>query len=205
MNKIVFVSYYTEGDYEAVAERYLLPSLKKWKLLYEVQKIGDIGNWQLNTSYKSKFILEMLNKHKCPIVFLDADAEILKFPELFYKISDKYDIGAHFLDWYWRWRKEKGNPKREFLSGTLYVPYKQKAIDLIKQFEKEVKEHPNIWEQKAMQRVIERRKDLLIYDIPYSYITFPSQNEALPVHMIEESEIHILHHQVSRKYKNKRK
>lgn len=205
MNKEpIFIGYYTVNTpYEEEAKKYLISSLKKFNLDYDVQGVPDLGNWQKNTGFKSTFILNKLHKHQRPVVFLDADAEVLKYPTLFYNIPDEYDLGIHWLDWYKMWRKQEGNPRRDLLSGTMYVPCKDTTINLIKEFIKEVKDNPDIWEQKAMQQVVERRKDLKIYELPYSYITFPLQNGDIPKHMVLPKDIVILHHQASRRLKNR--
>lgn len=201
-----FISYYTKNTpYEKVMKTQLLPSLKAFNLTYDIEAIEDLGNWANNTNYKSTFILKMLNKHKCPVIFLDADATILKFPKLFYQIPKQYDLCAHYLDWYFRWKNQKGNLRRDFLSGTLWLNYNVKIINLVKEFIKEIKKSPNQWEQKTMQQVIKKHKDLKIYPLPYSYITFPNQNGAHPAHMLKESEVIIYHSQASRKFKHRDK
>ena len=83
---MIFVGYYTRlTPYQIVMSTKLLPSLEKWNLDYDIEGIDDRGNWFANTSYKAEFILNMLNKHKQDVCFLDADATIEKFPELLFK------------------------------------------------------------------------------------------------------------------------
>ena len=106
--KIIFISYATlNTPYIQVIESQLIPSPRSFKLPHYIEYITDKGNWNKNTNYKSTFILKMLNKHKCPVIFLDADATILKFPSLFYEIPNDYDLCAHYLDWHKMWRKTR--------------------------------------------------------------------------------------------------
>ena len=184
-------------------ETCLKPSLEKWGLPYDISYIEDQGDWSKNTNYKSTFILEMLNKHKCSVIFVDADAEILQYPKLFQEIPDEYDLGGHYLNWRKMWKNQEGNSRRDFLSGTLYIPYKEKTINLVQAFIKQIKKNPNLWEQKNMQKVIESHKDIKIYNLPYSYITFPLHNGQVPTHMVKEDDIVIWHTQASRKFKNR--
>ena len=203
-NKIIYISYYTENTpYEQEINKYLLPSLKKFNLSYDIEAVKDLGSWQKNTGYKSTFILKMLKKHKCPVVFLDADAEILKQPTLFNNISEEYDIGVHYLHWGWIWHQNKEHSRRDLLSGTMYISYSPKTLHLVKLFIDTVKKNPNIWEQKAMQQVVENKKDIKIFKLPYSYITFPMADNTLPLHAVKKEDIVILHHQASRRLKNR--
>ena len=41
---MIFVSYYTVGVYEKVIQDYLLPSLKRWDLKYDIVGIKDLGS-----------------------------------------------------------------------------------------------------------------------------------------------------------------
>ena len=76
---MIIVSYYTKNTpYEDVMKQHLLASLKKWNLKYDVEAIGDFGNWQQNTHYKAKFIKRKLLQHKKPVVLIDEDAKIKK-------------------------------------------------------------------------------------------------------------------------------
>ena len=67
-NKVIYISYYTVNTpYEKEVRKYLLPSLKKFNLPYDVQGVKDLGSWHNNTGFKSTYILQMLQKHKCPV------------------------------------------------------------------------------------------------------------------------------------------
>lgn len=95
-----FISFYTIcTPYQNIMFQKLLPSLERWNLDYDIEGINDLGDWFANTSFKAEFILNMLNKHKQDVCFLDADATIEKYPELLFTIPEKYDVACHFLDW----------------------------------------------------------------------------------------------------------
>lgn len=96
----MIISYYTKNTpYEAEINEKLRPSLEKFKLEYDIQGIEDLGSWQKNTGYKCQFIKTMLLKHKKPVVFLDADAVILEYPELLFNIPTEVDLGFHHFNW----------------------------------------------------------------------------------------------------------
>lgn len=198
---MIFISYYTLGNYEKVINQYLIPSLKKWKLFYDIESVEDMGNWQKNTHYKAQFIKKMLLKHKQSVVFLDADATVEQNPILFTQLTD-YDIAYHELDWYLMWRKQSGNPKREVLSGTLYLNYNEKILKFL---DKWIEENNNniCWEQKNMQKILEKwNNKLKIYNLPPKYCCIILTQDRIPDYYIKDKPV-ILHHQVSRRYKNK--
>lgn len=107
----IIVSYFTDGTpYEKVAETHLIPSCKKFGLKLDIERVAHLGSWKQNTDYKAKFIFRKLQEYKAPIVWLDADAEVKKYPELFTRL-DHCDMAVHyFKGWqlasgtmYWNW------------------------------------------------------------------------------------------------------
>jgi len=201
---MIIISYFTRNTpYEEVMNFKLLPSLKKWNLKYDIEAIEDKGSWQANTHLKADFIKRMLLKHKQAVIFLDADATIEKFPELFFRLKhENYDISYHELDWFKMWRKQEGNSKREVLSGTLFINYTENSLKFLDDWI-ELNKQSIEWEQRNMEKVLEKWKDKLkIYPLPYAYITVMYRNNQLPLHMIKKEDIFILHWQVSRLYRN---
>lgn len=197
---MIYISYFTQHTpYEEVIETHLHPTLHKWKLNHDIESIIDKGNWQKNTHYKAEFIKKMLLKHKQPVIFLDADAKILENPVLFEKLND-YDVGLHYSDWRLLWRKEKGQDKREALSGTLYLNYNEKALKFLDEWIE--KNNNNIqWEQRNMEILLEEWKNKIkVYKLPPEYCVIIMRDGSIPEWYITEKPV-ILHHQVSRKYK----
>jgi len=201
-NRPIYVSYYTKNTaYEKVMNTFLLPSLKKFNLTYDIKGIDNLGNWNLNTSYKANFMLEMLEKHKKDIVFLDSDATVMKYPNLFEQIPPMYDIALHFLDWYLMWRNKRGFHKRELLSGTMLFRYNSRVISMTKKYIEECQKTSQ-WEQRVLQRVLNKDRKIKIYNLPPQYCAIIRRDGKVPQFMQEPV---ILHHQVSRKLKNENK
>lgn len=200
---MIFISYYTKNTpYEEVMNTHLLPSLKKWKLDYDIKAVEDMGDWQKNTSYKPTFILEMLEKHKRDVIFNDADAIIQQYPKLFEDISHKYDLACHYLDWFLHWRNVQGQKKRELLSGTMLFRYNPRVIALLKQYIKDCEKTPNMWEQRILQSLLERRPDMKIYELPASYCAVIRYDNKVPSYI--QCPV-IVHYQKSRELKRRRK
>ncbi len=197
---MIIISYYTSNTpYENVMKDYLEPGLKKWNLIYDIEGVDDLGSWQKNTHYKAKFIKKMLLKHKCSVIFIDADATIEKYPELFQGLEN-YDIAYHELDWTLQWKGISGT-KKHILSGTLYLNYNKKVLTFLDKWIEENNKNTQ-WEQRNMQEVLKREKiKLKVFPLPYEYIVIPRQNGELPPN-IKKEDIVIYHHQKSREYKH---
>lgn len=180
----VICSYYTKNtEYENEVKR-LKKSLDKFYDNYCIESIESLGTWDLNTRYKAKFIKEMLEFYKCPIVFVDADAEILKYPILF----DNLDCDLAVYQ----------NPQVRLLSGTLYFGNTPNAREILRMW---IEENENVslnkWEQYNLANVISRdeAKRFKIENLPleYCYI-FDNKIKC-------ENEVVIKHYQASRRLK----
>jgi len=200
---IIFCSYYTYNTpYQKVMETHLLPSLKKFNLIYDIEAVPDLGNWQKNTSFKSEFILKMLLKHKKPIVFIDADATIEKHPSLFWEIPEEYDIAVHYQDWYKQWRNRNDGDRFDLLTGTIMFRYNEKVLSLVRKWVERTKNSTK-WEQKILQELTEQDKDIKIFKLPVTYCTVNKHKGEIP-NYIKPEKVVIRHWQASRKFRNRR-
>lgn len=91
----VFVNYFSMGTgYEAYAID-LVESMKKFDIDMDVQAIKSRGNWDANIKFKPEYVLKMMDKYPGrPIVWVDADAVFVKFPEYMYSIKEH--VGIHY-------------------------------------------------------------------------------------------------------------
>jgi hypothetical protein len=199
---MLIVSFVTKNtDYEKTVKKYLIDSCEKFNLSYDIDYIEDKGSWNKNILYKSEFLKKMLLKHKQPIVSLDSDARILKYPHLFEEMND-YDIGVHTLDWGAQWHKPHSD-KKEVLGGTLYFTYNDKVLSFLNEWITITKTELG-FPQKTLQKLLkENKNNLKVYPIPYSYSTILTHKNTIPEHMINPNEVVILHYQISRILKRK--
>lgn len=199
-NPFKIISFFTlDTPYEKVIYDYLWPTIHKFKLDWVVIGYHNQHSWNKNTALKPAFIYECIKNNYGNIkrfVFLDADATIEEYPQLFHEIPEEYDIACHYLDWN-TWYNN-GHEKKELLSGTMYIRDSKEVRDLLMEWEKRTKTSTK-WEQNILQELLEERPEIKIYPLPleYCYIkTLPSGHEPIvkcnPV---------IAHHQVSRKFK----
>ena len=193
------VSYYT-NNYKSVAEEYLIPSVKRFELDYYIVEVPSLGDWKQNTGYKPTFIKQILQKINSNLVFIDVDAIINSYPELFDNIPQEFDIGIYSYSGELEGKHSTDKSKWGVLSGTLYIRNNLKIYNLI---DKWISCIPNIrWEQTALDLAIGASYDIKVYNLPreYCYIT-SKPNGDLPNDPIEKPVIS--HFQKSRELRNK--
>ena len=201
MQPFTIISYFTPGPYEEAAHNYLMPSVQKLNLNSDIRRVDSRGSWNANTSYKSEFVLSMLEIHKSNVVFLDCDAIINSYPQLFHGIPEEYNIAAHTLDrnlWY---NREYLNTRYELLTGTAFFRYSEKTLEIVKKWVDECKRTPQIWEQKILENII-KNDCVNIFPLPLSYCYIFSLPDNSPPIVKCENPI-IVHMQKSRELRNK--
>ncbi len=202
-NEIIYISYYTKNTpYQKVMETRLLPSLKKFNLIHDIEAVEDFGNWQKNTSYKAQFVLQKLLQHEKTVIFIDADATIEKYPSLFAQIPLEFDIAVHYQDFYKQWRNDLCGKRFDLLTGTIMFRYNERVLSLVRKWVERTKTS-TIWEQKVLQKLTEENKDLKIYKLPVEYCTVIKHKGEIPGY-IKKEDVVIKHHQASRRLKNRR-
>jgi len=197
MNNITFISYYTEGVYEQVINTYLVPSLQKFHLTYLLKEYPSRNTWGENIKYKPQFILDTLNEVKTDLVFLDADAQVCQYPQLFFDIEDSYDIGVHYLDWFEFWKNQHNQKKFELLSGTLFIRNNEHTKKLVFDWNERTKKSNEV-EQKVLENLLLQYPHIKIYKLPRTYCRILRNTESITESII------IAHNQASRKYRNKK-
>lgn len=161
MNKFIVVSYYTKGTpYQKEAVK-LENSLMKHGVPYHIAAVPNRGSWQKNTHFKAIFIKNMLKEFiGVNIVFTDADSIFYSYPKLFEDLD--CDISIHFRNW------EYG--RDELLSGTIYLANNEKVRQLIDDWIRINKKNPAVWDQRNLQRAVNRRKHILsLLYLPMEY------------------------------------
>jgi len=139
--KFIVVSFYTIGTGYEEEVRYLKESLDKFSIFYDIQGIENLGTWQLNTHYKAKFLRQMIDKHvHVPIVWLDADAVLLRYPM-------QFDVQSTDIAVYYRYGEE-------LLSGTIYLANNKKARKLLDMWIDANEENEERLEQYNLRHVI---------------------------------------------------
>ena len=159
----VVVSFYTEGTgYEKEAER-LVASLYRFGLEHDVQPRPNMGGWKKNNDYKPTFILEMMEKHKGrDIVWLDSDATVMAYPELW--DDSGMDIGVHTVDWT---LYRDHDMRQEMLAGTIYVGNTEHMRGFVSTWIKRMKTHPKATDQQNLEALLKGKE--WVTQLPASY------------------------------------
>ena len=191
---LIVVGYYTLGTPYAEEAKKLITSCKNLSLEHDIVGVSSMGNWQANTRYKARFMLDMLAKHSSKrLLYVDCDAVIHKKPVLFADYSA--DIAIRYQDFLYR--------KNECLSGTIYMENNLKTKRLCEKWlETNKQSDQKVLEQVNLGKIIEemQKSDGLVFkNLPPEYtFIFDSMRKIYPdaVPVIE-------HFQASRRFKNK--
>ncbi len=168
MKKLLYISYYTDGFYAEVINRFLIPSLDKFELQYQIYQRPNLHNWTHNGKYKTDIILTALETHPDnDIVFLDADAQIRKTPYAFKQIPEEYNIGVCLLDWCKFWHNQEGQSRRELLGATLFFRNNPETIKFVERWHKE-NQTSNKWGQLILQEML-FAKQMKYFELPIEY------------------------------------
>jgi hypothetical protein len=164
MNKLKFVSYYTDNGIYPELIKDLKRSLEKHSLTYHIEKVKDSGSWVKNCAYKAEFMKKMLsdsNKDDC-IIWIDSDAQIVKYPDLFLLGDQEFMIRGE------PGGKSKVPAGRErihlpsnwpndvapcwFNSGTIFMRVCENSFKLCDRWLKLKTENPDHWDQWTLQQ-----------------------------------------------------
>lgn len=183
--KVLYVSAFTEGSgYEKEVKR-LRDSFEKFGVDYIIYKMDHQGSWERNTQEKVKYIFKALNDYKCPIVWVDADAELLKKDDYFHHVQDDIQV-YEIKEW------------EDILTGTMFLNYNQRVIDFLGQwvFNNEIN---SVSCQKTFIKIYRGDNTLVKGELPCRFIKI-YDNE-----LQKCDDPVIVHYQGSRRYKRHQK
>ena len=148
---MLFISYYTP-NYKEEANR-LIKSLDKFGLKYIINEIESKGSWQKNTQYKPEFIEKKLRFYNMPVIWVDADAEIVQYPAVFGSLN--CDIAYVMFN-------------GELLTGTLYLQPTERVFELLRLWREEVSRNDRFSEQKVLRIILKNFKCNKV-ELPQTY------------------------------------
>lgn len=189
----LFVSYYTlDTGYEQEIKN-LINSCEKLSLETDFVGIDSKGKWDQNCCYKPRFLLEMLEKHKRPIVWVDADAVILKKPLFFDSLE--CDIALRIYE-----DLPLEHPSK-LITGTLFLNDTPAIKTLLELWETKCSQmlaenNKEVWDQIALKYVLlESGAGVNITPLPDPYCAIYDKKKTL------KNDAVILHYQASRLFK----
>jgi hypothetical protein len=191
------VSFYTVGTgYQLEVER-LIASCATWGLRSDIVGIPSQGSWELNCAYKPFFLLEKLREWNEPLLWVDADAEIVRSPSpLSCFDSDLALYTDPDLD---------PHHRSKVRSGTIFVNATPGGTELVKAWASECHRQlldphrtQEFWDQEALRNLTLRPSPPgRIGSLPLAYVQIADhpKDSALELWPI------ILHYQASRRWK----
>jgi hypothetical protein len=168
---IVFVNFYTP-NYAPRAAR-LRKSLERWNLKHDLVEIDQDGSFEELVSRKPEFIGMMMDTHPKAkaIVWLDADAVVVKDPVLFQELQG-IDMACHFRE------------GMELLSGTMYWANTNKVKQQIANWCVAMTQGEGVGLPCPEQQVLARHLmdwNIRVYSLPTEYCCIedlPERNDA---------------------------
>ena len=143
MKNWIVKAFHTGGPYQKDADN-LQASAKKFGIPIDIEVIESRGNWNLNTHYKPRSILNAMEKHDAThIIHIDADTWFMQYPALFDELN--CDIGAFY---YGNWKT--------WCSGTVVVRNCGNMLTFLHAWEHKLKTKPTPrGDQTAMGELLE--------------------------------------------------
>jgi hypothetical protein len=173
------ISFATE-QYAGHLER-LVRSLEGFGLPHHVVQQKSRGSWVSNCNLKPAFIAKELVTREAPVLWLDADAEVVQYPALFE--GPDFDFAVC------------NRPTLGFGSGTLY--FGPRALYLAALWQELAIRSPEQWDQRLLQQAWQDLESLGLpprtYWLPETYLQKIDHPEGAV----------ILQHQASRELKGK--
>lgn len=173
-NKFTIISFYTP-KYKIEAA-YLKRSLTKLNIPFLMKPVKN-KTWQNACAYKSKFIKKQLKKLKSPVIWLDADAYVYKYPALFDYLN--CDFSARFI-------KDKSFFNEEkILSSTLFFNYTNKSMLLLDSWIEKCINNPKIFDQDHLTEAFyEHQNSLTCQHMPKEYSLIINEITSTPIDQI---------------------
>lgn len=166
----IIISFYTkDSPYEWHAEA-LGQSIKNLGLDYDIQGIASLGSWEANCAYKPLFILEMLQKHRHSVLWVDSDAVFMRTLEWIDAFSADIAVRVnHGLSC--------EHPSK-IVSSTIYIDFNEKSFHLIKKWAEACLEAllkkdrtEEVWDQQVLTFVLKNHlSNFTVGMLPREYL-----------------------------------
>lgn len=156
MNPTVISFFTNDWEYPKYAKS-LTQDCIRLNLDHHIVEKQTTGNYKLNCNIKPEFILETINNLKRPVLWVDVDCSIMKYPELL-AIDPLYDLALNKTPW---------NDNR-WSVGHIYVNFTPTSINFIQVWIDHTK---STIDHIAFDRAIEEHNNLRIFELPPEYFS----------------------------------
>lgn len=157
---------------------------------FHVESKKTLGSWERNCALKPAFILEKLEEFKRPVFWIDADAVLLKKPDLHSFLP--YDFSVRFMDLFQQDERYRLN------TASLFVNYTPAARVLMSKWV-DLCNHPDpppFLDQMTLNTLLQTHT-LNLFPMPVAYCKIFD----LDAFFLNDDEVIIEQTQASRRYK----
>lgn len=95
---ISFYSDITSNNYYSNCASNLQKKCDEFNLDYDIVKLESKGSYMLNCLQKPHFIKNMMEKHKCPLIWMDCDTNLVEPFDAFDAITEDIGFASHTGD-----------------------------------------------------------------------------------------------------------
>ncbi|MDX2018564.1 MAG: hypothetical protein SFY95_13110 [Planctomycetota bacterium] len=157
------VSFFTgDGVYRQFAEK-LRASCERFGVPYDIDEFPSTGDWIRNLAKKPRFLLDKLDKHRGPVVWMDADCEICQEPAVLREASARGDVDFMCYNLF----ADAGNGLTEIhdptrlhsSSGVMYIADTPAARGFIAQWGEMCEENPDQRDDFVLNYTFARRRN----------------------------------------------
>lgn len=150
---MVFVSFWTDNGYREAAER-LGKSLDKFGLPKHIEQMEPGASQHKVLTLKPRWILGQVLRFRRPVIWLDADCEVLQLPSLLF--TDFYDFAAY------NWNADAGNPFHDTYnpdragvnSGVMLFNYTAPSLELLLRWDAALKKNLDMPDDIVLSQVL---------------------------------------------------
>ena len=169
MNRIIFVSGFTNTEPYKTFATNLIKRLVDFKLTYNVREYTDRGSRLKNTHAKAQIIERMLNVGTCDVVWLDADSDLLKYPVLFENIPKEIQIAAKISD--------------ILTTGVLYLRNTQTNRDMCREWVQACEDEGVLLDDQVLNKIYKK------YHEPEAILNLPHEYTKMECHIDDKEKL----------------
>lgn len=186
------VSFHTPDPLYTQHARKLVESCRAAGVDSVVVEIESRGNWVENCAMKGPFVLTCMQTHARPLLWIDADGRLRRFPGLLENPAEDFAVfarpgrrdgtvhvvGRGTIKLPDNWPTDISS--RFFNSGTIYFSNRQPAVELLRRWAELCCEKPRDWDQWHLQQAWADTQPETLW-LPLSYCAIRGRCRGEPV------------------------
>ena len=159
----MIVSFHTGQEPYVSYARRLADSCDKFNLDCQIDTLADRGTWVENVALRGQYMQTCMRRFDYPLLWVDADAQIVEEPELLYGTDADFAIHAVKRQWEWKpiGRKPMSLPAswprelepRWFLPGTMFINRTEAGRELLDLWAERATARPRDYQPRLLQKV----------------------------------------------------